>query len=316
MSILAGIDEAGVGPRLGPLVAASATFAGPPHQLAVSLWELLSPAVARNGEGLIIADSKRLYRGRRDEAGFRRLEEGVLGVLAAQGEVPCTLAHLLQRMGGTGSHQEHHCPWYEHESLLLPLVAEGGVIRRQGERLAARLHQLGLEPPRLACEVVVEPAFNHLVDQVGGKGEALLHVDARLLQRVPGGGGWVHLDRIGGRRHYHRWLQKVFPDAFVWVLEEGAAISRYRVVGREGAPLEVSVAVGCEQRQFPVALASMVAKYIRELHMELLNRFWRARLPNLSPTAGYPVDAERFLSEISAQAGAEGWSTADLVRRR
>ena len=79
-------------------------------------------------------------------------------------------------------------------------------------------------------------------------------------------------------------------------------MSRYAVVRADGASLEVIVATGCESRQLPVALASMLAKYIRELHMVALNRFWAARVPNLAPTAGYPADAGRFVRQISAAA--------------
>jgi hypothetical protein len=43
----------------------------------------------------------------------------------------------------------------------------------------------------------------------------------------------------------------------------------------------------------------MTAKYLRELSMRAFNEFWCARVPGLSPTAGYPVDARRFKMEIS-----------------
>ena len=42
----------------------------------------------------------------------------------------------------------------------------------------------------------------------------------------------------------------------------------------------------------------MVAMYMRDLAMRAFNDFWRARLPDLRPTAGYPTDAKRFRKEI------------------
>ena len=49
----------------------------------------------------------------------------------------------------------------------------------------------------------------------------------------------------------------------------------------------------------PVALASITAKYVRELSMRLFNEFWRdAVSPDLQPTAGYPVDALRFRADV------------------
>ena len=52
-------------------------------------------------------------------------------------------------------------------------------------------------------------------------------------------------------------------------------------------------------RWLPVALASMTAKYHRELAMRAFNHFWCERVPDLKPTAGYPLDAKRFKKAIS-----------------
>jgi hypothetical protein len=44
----------------------------------------------------------------------------------------------------------------------------------------------------------------------------------------------------------------------------------------------------------------MTAKYLRELAMRAFNEFWAARVPNLRPTAGYPMDSHRFRKAIAA----------------
>ena len=63
------------------------------------------------------------------------------------------------------------------------------------------------------------------------------------------------------------------------------------------APIEVSFC--CDGEQFlPVALASMVSKYVREVSMKSFNEFWRRQLPELKPTAGYPQDAKRFRADV------------------
>jgi hypothetical protein len=36
--------------------------------------------------------------------------------------------------------------------------------------------------------------------------------------------------------------------------------------------------------------------------MESFNQFWQQHLPNLKPTAGYPVDAVRFRDQIQQEA--------------
>jgi rRNA pseudouridine-1189 N-methylase Emg1 (Nep1/Mra1 family) len=43
----------------------------------------------------------------------------------------------------------------------------------------------------------------------------------------------------------------------------------------------------------------MFSKYIRELLMKRFNHFWKSQVPNIKPTAGYPEDAKRFITEIN-----------------
>ena len=68
------------------------------------------------------------------------------------------------------------------------------------------------------------------------------------------------------------------------------------------------------EANFPVALASIVCKYVRELSMHAFNQFWAKHLPDVKPTAGYPVDAARFKAEI-AEAQAQREITDDVLWR-
>jgi hypothetical protein len=52
------------------------------------------------------------------------------------------------------------------------------------------------------------------------------------------------------------------------------------------------------ERHLPTALASMTAKYLRELAMRPFNAFWQRHMPALRATAGYPTDAQRFYDDI------------------
>ena len=56
----------------------------------------------------------------------------------------------------------------------------------------------------------------------------------------------------------------------------------------------------------PTACASLCSKYLRELAMDAFNDFWQARVPNLRRTAGYPLDAKRFLQDIGPALAAAG----------
>ncbi|MFN8706319.1 MAG: hypothetical protein ACK50J_06520, partial [Planctomyces sp.] len=66
----------------------------------------------------------------------------------------------------------------------------------------------------------------------------------------------------------------------------------------------------------PVALASMVSKYIREVLMVRLNAFWQNQVPDLKPTKGYPLDAKRFRDQIATEAEALGIHESRLWRIR
>ena len=106
-------------------------------------------------------------------------------------------------------------------------------------------------------------------------------------------------------------MARHFGGTLVRAVEETAARSAYEV---PAASLRVEFSVGGEARA-PVALASMTAKYLRELSMRAFNKFWTGRCPGLAATAGYPVDAVRWRREAAAAVEREGvdW---DAVWRR
>jgi len=64
----------------------------------------------------------------------------------------------------------------------------------------------------------------------------------------------------------------------------------------------------------PVALASMVAKFTRELHMMRFNRYFASLVPDIKPTAGYVQDGRRFLKEIEPILAQNGLNRDVLVR--
>ena len=60
----------------------------------------------------------------------------------------------------------------------------------------------------------------------------------------------------------------------------------------------------------------MFSKYVRELHLELFNRFWQSRIENLRPTAGYASDGARFLADIDDELRGMGLDTRTLIRAK
>ena len=97
-----------------------------------------------------------------------------------------------------------------------------------------------------------------------------------------------------GRNGYHAFIADVLDGQMVLCAREERESSRYRV-GRAELRFEARA-----ERHFPVAVASMVSKYVRELSMEAFNRFWQRHVPGVVPTKGYPADAKRFRRQIAA----------------
>jgi ribonuclease HII len=124
----------------------------------------------------------------------------------------------------------------------------------------------------------------------------------------------VLVDKHGGRSFYRDLLGDVFPGARIDVRAEGAEESTYRV-SRGEKSLVLSFVPEGDSRALPTALASMVAKYTREIYMNAFNDYWCERVPGLKPTAGYFGDGRRFVREISHLLDSDGVPTEDVLRR-
>jgi hypothetical protein len=70
------------------------------------------------------------------------------------------------------------------------------------------------------------------------------------------------------------------------------------------------------EAHFPVAVASMVSKYVRELAMKIFNQFWGRHVDGLRPTCGYPGDSRRFRLDITRAQTLLGIANDVLWRER
>ena len=103
-------------------------------------------------------------------------------------------------------------------------------------------------------------------------------------------------------------LAEVLDDRMIFSVGESRERSVYRVGSTE---LRFQMKA---EANFPVALASLFCKYVRELSMQVFNEFWAEHVSGLKPTAGYPVDAVRFKQDI-AEAQARLAITDDVLWR-
>lgn len=321
MNYLAGVDEAGLGPILGPLVVGGVTMAGPE---GTAPWRLLQRHVSKlkHVAGKVrVADSKKVKAG---PHGMRRLEETALVFWTAlHGAPPASLAEWLVALGHDLEPLQR-CPWYDDLALPLPRVADPGWVTLTGALVARALRQGGAELLDISVRAVDVEEWNQLIADTDNKSKAHFHAYSevlgdlvrRLLPRVGADDGCrLVADRCGGRMRYQRDLARLCPAASVEVLEEQPGRSSYRL-RQDGRDVCVSFAERAEDRAFPTALASCFAKYLRELMVECLNRWFQSRVPDLKPTAGYYVDGHRFLEDVAAQVEALSLPRHRLVRVR
>ncbi|MBL8840141.1 MAG: hypothetical protein JNL90_01295 [Planctomycetes bacterium] len=312
MKAVGGIDEAGLGPTLGPLLFGATLFTGPAPAvgdlraaLAGVVGERFDPA----GATLAIDDSKRLFAGRRTLA---PLELPALAVLRPGAARPATLEAAVAADGDAAEWAE----WYRAGDAL-PRACDAALVEGWRARFAAELAARGLALVEALARPVFEPQLNGCFARGMNKGDAVLSCVAPLITRlaaaVPQHDLELVVDRLGGRRYYGDFLRHLFPLRPLVVVEEEPERSRYRL--RDGArTLEIAFEVDGDRRHLPVALASLCAKYVRELFVERLNRCFAARRPGLLPTAGYPQDAARWLADVATTL--EAGEREQLVRQR
>ncbi len=302
MPYLIGVDEAGYGPRLGPLVICATVWQVPNDprdtDLYSALYDGISNAADRNDDRVAVADSKALYRNRR---GLDVLERGVLAAAAQLRPVPDSWRALWGQLAADATCELAELPWYREYDAEAPVAVDAesltaaiDIWRRASASADVRL--VGLQ-----ARVLFPRAFNEGVARHGSKGavltEATLQLVREMLEPLPSQPTAVVCDKHGGRNRYAAPVQEAFSDRLLDVLGEGAEESRYRCALGERA-IEVRFCVRAE-RHLQVALASMTAKYLRELAMMAFNAYWCRQVPELRPTAGYPVDSLRFKSQIA-----------------
>ena len=296
MGRLVGMDEAGYGPNLGPLVVAATCWDTPGDPAAFDGWVEFETIIGQppvDASRIAVGDSKKVYK---PGGSLDRLETTVLAFLQLCGLQPGTLGELCQVLGGKPHCVLENVPWFASDDLSLPTAASTDLVERFATRWRHACEQLEIAPPSAGVTVLTAAAYNRAVTETDNKAIVLsqssLGLLARLVDPDDSRPTFVQGDKHGGRNRYDELLCEAFGDRLVMRQQEGAACSRYRL-----GSMEV-VFEPRSERHFPVALASMLAKYIRELAMDAFNGFWLEACPGIRPTRGYPVDARRFRDEV------------------
>lgn len=365
MPLLIATDEAGYGPRLGPLVIVATAWRLPPQATPESVHQSLSQAVHAAPYGALrIDDSKRLFV--RKASKQRAVpQQSTLDLLtdaaASWAGMPLpsvAYLHWLERLAPDDLDGLGRQPWFA--SLVAPQTAAGtmypstpnaeqsiaasrstdscSLVTEVHQKLINQWSADGLQLAGIAARVIDAATYNALLDVFDNKAELLSHLTCELAlklwrqhaaampKRV-----WIFSDRHGGRAYYGGLLQHHCPDFNMRVLHESPRRSCYQLSAASdaagpspGCEIEWEFTVGGDSFA-PVALSSIIAKSTREQLMERFNAYFQAEAASacttdaaspLRPTAGYAVDAERFLRDIREICTRRSLSAAILIRRR
>lgn len=288
MSLLVGVDENGLGPRLGPLVATAVT-------LELDATALEKPkALTKKAERMGIGDSKAV-------SGFGDMawaESVALAALSDESGPPTDADTLLHTLAVDGLMAlQSPCPKEASAQCWgakFPLPAFGGDVR-EGRKVLAKLARAGASLVRARSAIACAKVYSEGVERRRSKLSLDLELFERLLLDARAAAGidlTAVCGMVGGIRSYHDYFFWIDPMRVV-TLEEVKGRSSYHVHDFGTLTFEVDA----DASNVAVALASMIGKYVRELGMARIHRFYAAQIPDLPEASGYhdPVTA-RFVT--------------------
>ena len=299
-------DEAGYGPRLGPLVVVATCWRLRGSAKPQALRGLTRP-VSVGGGVLRIDDSKRVIKPGRSLDPVRGLAsmlgdaagsgpwEGFEAMIRAGGVDPERMPEWADASHPATAYPTADCPWFDGDFDF--------VGHRIG-LLFAEQFNARLEGGRNKADVL---------------GETCMGLVASWIRDRKCGEASVFCDRHGGRKFYGGLIQNTLPDVRFSVMREGPKESEYRtLVG--GKNVDWWFTVGGDSFP-PVSVSSLIAKLIREECMLRFNAFFetaaeRCGLAKPRPTAGYPTDATRWIDETATLRERLDIEDHRLIRRR
>ena len=314
--LLIATDEAGYGPKLGPLIITGTAWEVQGHPDRESLDELFRPLRERNlcGENsVVVDDSKAVFKPSSGLAGLHAVMSACMHWCERSED---SLLAALPWMAPEDLDSLNNTPWLAMKGQDQPWLSS-----EETKDCLRNWQSTGLRLLGFGSRMITAKAFNDFCAVGANKADLLsqatLHLVKTLAEQYRADTDRidVYCDRHGGRRYYAGVLQHVFSEQITQVRAETAKESSYQLAG-SGPEMSVRFTVKGD-RFSPVALASMQAKYLRERCMQAFNRYFANRYTGeLTPTAGYPADADRFLTAIADVIEREKISCDQLVRAR
>ncbi|WP_028972962.1 hypothetical protein [Spirochaeta cellobiosiphila] len=282
-----GIDEAALGPILGPYTAAVSGFTTegtiPLREILKDIWFDTAP----KDPLCLVCDSKKLYS---PDKGIEELEQTVLCFFyLLMGRLPDSFNDFLLHLGST---TYESIPWL-HNDIKLPLHENNEHLMERAQKLSVYLQSLNVHLKQIKLQFVPALTFNQTLQKYPNKGRTTQILLSPLFPKVHKD-ITIIIDKQGGRRFYGDWLLELYPHQSIRAFQEGQLRSSYEV-GQANITFEQKA----DDQFFATALSSLFAKYAREVAMHQFNHYWQNHYPHLQKTAGYPQDGKRFIKELS-----------------
>lgn len=275
MKIYSGIDEAGLGPILGPFCAAVTTFKSPEP-----LKELLED---QQKKLFYVDDSKKVFQGK---YGFKRLELNVLSFYhALYNELPVSFNSFIPTLTSI----------WNNQNIPLPIQANQEEILNRSNDIKSLFKNRGIELLNIKRTCVSPTNFNKLLDIWDNKSIACQKIMNPLLLTATdlNTQSSITVDKQGGRKFYKEYLQELIPGNKIMIIKEEDTHSHYTL-----GNIDIHFKAKADSSDFTVALSSMFSKYMRELAMLSFNMYWDKKLPGIKRTAGYYTDGMRFIDDL------------------
>ncbi|MHC4487236.1 MAG: hypothetical protein ACYS4T_18890 [Planctomycetota bacterium] len=233
---------------------------------------------------LLIADSKKAYS---KSLGIKHLERTVLAALRCLGREPATLTELIELLCPGCLERLSDYPWYR-DAGSQPILTDVADKAIASAVLADDLTSNGIELLALKSCCLDVAYYNKMVGGVKNKASVLFTATSRLVKQA-----FMELK----------------------ILRESPAASSYELQ-TDGRGMRLHFVVGADDRFLPVSLASMVSKYLRELLIGHINRYFTGFSADLRPTAGYWKDGSRFIEDLKTNLPHVKYDNNQLIRSR
>lgn len=346
-----GIDEAGYGPNLGPLVIGGCLWhsSQPANDLYVPLANSVTNRVG-NQKLITVADSKALYQPNR---GLATLANNLFPLIFSEEDAwktpwPGLLERVIETEFPPASHFDDQGSFLRDDDEMVRIdssaianaffiatdssgqVSDEGrpsdsssievnSVRRLRENFLNNCSEAQVELQQVLAVCLMPADFNKLVTNYGNKSSVLTVASLLLVKRLLTEVNLpsfirVQCDKHGGRNRYRKFLERVLNPNSLEIIEESSAVSVYRLV-TAAVDVEISFTAKGEEN-LTTALSSMFAKFLRESVMHRWNHYWQGIVENIRPTQGYPVDAARFFAQIEPHLKSRAISKTLVWRER